>query len=72
MNQDTGKCVGCQGPTNGYPYRGIGKGADGTWQAFEICERCHHEPPRPLKFHYFHVAQVEKALRRAGSSKLGV
>jgi hypothetical protein len=81
------KCVGCNGPTNGYEYIGIGNpedfpahtagaaaavpGVTGVWEAFPICRRCHHEPPRPLKLHYVHRSQVAHALRLAGSSTLG-
>lgn len=82
MINDIDKCVGCNRPTNGYPFVGIGNPADfpqhsqgeptpgvtGVWEAFPICASCHHEPPRPLKLHYVERSHVREALRAAGSS----
>lgn len=65
-------CTGCGKPTEFYEYVGVGRSEDGkSWEAYPICKACHHEPPRPLKLHYFHVSELPRALGRAGSSNLG-
>lgn len=74
------KCVGCGEPTNGYEFVGIGAAQNPEVpanahgfkaEAFPICRKCHHEPPRPLKLHYCLRSEVAKYLQRAGSPNLG-
>jgi hypothetical protein len=78
MITETEVCVGCGQPTHQYEYVGIGESptapanANGfRAEAFPICRTCHHQPPRPMKFHYAPRAEVGKYLARAGSNFLG-
>lgn len=62
-------CVGCGNPTRGYEYYGVGLNEAGTaFEAKPICFKCHHAPPRPMKLHYFHEVQLDRAIAAANTS----